>query len=131
MKKVIIGFILIVLAVIVAFYFLNSNSNIIILDEQNKDNTTNENNQVEQPIINNSGNESLPTNIIKTCKDYDGGKNYYGGSKVIADGIYYNDSCVNDNTVLEYYCEGTINNWKVSSTEYNCPATCKKNACLE
>lgn len=78
---------------------------------------------VKEPIVN--------SNLVKNCRDNDGGRNYFFASNVIADEKFLTDKCIDDKKVLEYYCDRDGDSVEVKSTVYSCPYKCVRNACLE
>jgi len=63
---------------------------------------------------------------LQTCKDSDGGKNYYVKGDTIAPNAKASDSCYGSNELYEFYC-GNDNN--VYPQVYNCPNGCQDGAC--
>jgi len=61
----------------------------------------------------------------KTCKDTDGGKNYYQKGVVTVDGTMLSDFCIDSNTLKEHYCSGNNPKW----VNYVCPYGCENGAC--
>lgn len=60
------------------------------------------------------------------CKDSDSGINYYSIGTVSYRGKGYQDRCIDQNTLTEYYCDG---NAAISKT-YLCSSGCKEGACI-
>ena len=62
----------------------------------------------------------------KTCKDSDGGINYYEASYIATNYFEGRETCNGDN-VIESYCNNESN---LIATSYQCPFGCKDGACI-
>ncbi len=70
----------------------------------------------------------VPSTIVTSCNDTDGGINYYTPGTVFSGSAYTSDYCheTNTNVLFEFYCE----NGKISGRNQTCTAGCQNGACL-
>jgi hypothetical protein len=61
-----------------------------------------------------------------SCYDKDNGLNYDKSSRVVGDVEYKDDTCLNETTLIEYFCDDAN---LIDSVEYDCPRGCEYNAC--
>lgn len=62
----------------------------------------------------------------QSCYDSDG-LDFYTKGLVEFDGKFYHDNCVNEEVLIEGYCEGNY----FKTTTYYCPSSCSNGACTE
>ncbi|MBU4283762.1 MAG: hypothetical protein KJ968_01525, partial [Nanoarchaeota archaeon] len=75
------------------------------------------------------------TELTTICTDSDGGKDIYKkgitkGNNVYGNYVEYQDECMHEDRVREYYCENeNSNTYYVSKASYPCPNGCSDGAC--
>lgn len=66
--------------------------------------------------------------LTGTCKDSDGGQNFYTNG-IVTTGVNeggFSDFCLDSNQLIEYYCSGN----EVNKIDYKCQTGCKDGACV-
>jgi hypothetical protein len=92
--------------------------------QKNNQNNESQQNQSQEPE---KGISFLTEGTNKLCKDSDNGKTIYEKGYVEATDGAYEDSCKNQNTLIEYTC----NNGTTESSEEICENICENGECIQ
>jgi hypothetical protein len=67
----------------------------------------NSSNVCGEEITGGNGGGSTPTTVTNSCSDSDGGIDYFTKGTATFNGVDSVDSCVDENTIVEYYCDNS------------------------